>query len=184
MSTSIETIRAIYHPTRQRIIDFLSAHGASQVGAIAGALDQQVGSVSHHLRMLEKVEVVERVPELATDGRTSWWRMCENSISWSVDDFADRPADRMQAKVAEKLNVEHQFGKLAAWRRRWDQADQAWRRAAFSNSTTTQATAAELEELQGILADAVHSWSDRIDKDDGQERQPVFVFSHGFPTRP
>nr|WP_067436228.1 helix-turn-helix domain-containing protein [Nocardioides jensenii] len=183
--TSIETLRAVYHPTRRRIIDYLGIHEASQVTELAAALDEQVGSISHHLRMLERVGMVERAPELATDGRTSWWRAsADSSFSWSVEEFDDRPADRMQAKAAEKLNIDHQFGKLVAWKRRADRAATEWRTAAFSSSTTTQATAAELDHLQELLNATTRDWIAAIDGDDGQQREPVFVFTHGFPSQP
>lgn len=185
MTTTIETLRAVQHPVRRRIIEFLGFNGPSQVTTLAKALDQQVGSISHHLRMLEKVDVVHRAPELAGDGRTSWWKVnTENHIRWSVDDFADNPADRMQAKAAEKLNIEYQIGKLVAWKKEADKADEPWRRAAFSNSTSTKATAAELDRLQELIDETVRGWIDAIDREDGQQRTPVFVFSHGFPTRP
>ncbi len=72
--TTIDVLRAVHHPIRRRIIEYLYINGDSQVGALAKDLEQQVGSISHHLRMLERAGVVERAPELATDGRTSWWR--------------------------------------------------------------------------------------------------------------
>src|SRR4051812_388939 len=90
--TTIETLRAVHHPTRRRMIDLLYLHGPSQVGTLARELGEQVGSISHHLRMLERAGVVAPAPELMTDGRTSWWRLVESSMSWSVDDFADNAA--------------------------------------------------------------------------------------------
>lgn len=186
--TSIETLRAVHHPVRRRIIEFLGVHGPSQVTTLARTFDEQVGSVSHHLRMLQRADVVEQAPELATDGRTSWWRLTpersEGTLSWSVDDFEDNTAERIQAKTAEKLNAEYQFTKLAAWKRTADRTDRNWRAAAFSNDTATLATADELAELQELLHATTKEWADRIDKDDGQERRPVFVFMHGFPTEP
>lgn len=185
MATSIETLRAVQHPVRRRIVEFLGIHGASKVTTLAAALDEQVGSISHHLRMLERVDVVQRAPEKATDGRTSWWQIQpDNTISWSVDDFSDNPADRMQAKAAEKINIEYQIGKLVAWKKESERADESWRRSAFSSSTSTLATADELAHLQELIDATVREWTDSIDKTDGQERKPVFVFSHGFPTRP
>lgn len=185
MSTSIETLRAVQHPVRRRIIEFLSVHGPSQVTTLARAMGQQVGSISHHLRMLERVDVVARATELATDGRTSWWKLPEgNTISWSVDDFADNPADRIQAKAAERLNIEYQICKLAAWKKQADRADETWRRAAFSSSTSAVATADEFSDLQARINATVREWTETIDKTDGQERKAVFVFSHGFPSQP
>ena len=60
--TSIEILRAVHHPTRRRMVDFLYLHGPSQVGTLARELGEQVGSISHHLRMLERAGVVAHVP--------------------------------------------------------------------------------------------------------------------------
>lgn len=183
--TSIELLRAIHHPTRRRIMEYVRIHGPSQVSELAAALGEQVGSISHHLRMLERVRAVERAPELAIDGRTSWWRTGpRSSFSWSVDDFVDNPADRMVAKTAEKLNLEFHLGKLTAWKREADRAHPDWRAAAFSSDTSALATPAELARLKDALQETVLAWRDSIDTDDGVQRSPVFIFAHGFPTRP
>jgi len=180
---TIETLRAVHHPTRRRIIDHLYLHGPAQVGTLARDLEQQVGSISHHLRMLERAGIVAPAPELATDGRTSWWRLEQESLTWSVDDFADA-AERMQAKAAQRLNVNHHLAKLSGWLRESEQADPAWRHAAFSSDALAIASPTELEELSEALRVVTREWRDRIDLDDGTERRPVFVFNHGFPTRP
>jgi DNA-binding transcriptional ArsR family regulator len=181
--TSIEVLRAVHHPARRRIVDHLYLEGPSQVGTLARVLGEQVGSISHHLRMLERAGIVARAPELATDGRTSWWRLQQDSLSWSAEDFADA-ADRTQAKAAERLNLDHQLGKLAGWKRRSGNADAAWRRAAFSSDYLARATPAELEALTEALHRVVQDWRAGIDTDDGAAREPVFVFMHGFPTAP
>jgi DNA-binding transcriptional ArsR family regulator len=182
--TSIETLRAVHHPTRRRMVDFLYLHGPCQVGTLARELGEQVGSISHHLRMLEKAGVAAQVPELATDGRTSWWRLEQTSMRWSVDDFGDDPAERTQAKAAERLNIDHQLGRLAAWKREAAQADPAWRRAAFSSDFLALATPDELATLQESLTKVVQEWRAGIDTTDGEPREPVFVFAHGFRSQP
>jgi DNA-binding transcriptional ArsR family regulator len=182
--TSIETLRAVHHPTRRRMVDLLHLHGPSQVGTLARELGEQVGSVSHHLRMLEKAGVVARAPELATDGRTSWWRLEQASITWSVEDFADDAANRTQAKAAERLNLDHQLGKLATWMRESERADPAWRRAAFSADFLAMATPDELAALQDALVAVAREWQAGIDVGDGAPREPVFVFTRGFRSRP
>lgn len=183
--TSIETLRAVHHPTRRRIIEYIGVHGPTHVTTLARELGEQVGSISHHLRMLERVGLVQRAPELASDGRTSWWkRSPDMTVSWSVDDFSDSPADRMTAKAAERLSVDYQLGKLTMWKREVDRATPEWRRAAFTSDTSASATAQELSELQAILTQTVRTWRDSIDTQDGAERSPVFIFAHGFPTRP
>jgi DNA-binding transcriptional ArsR family regulator len=182
--TSIDVLRAVHHPTRRRMLELLHLRGPCRVGTLAGELGEQVGSISHHLRMLERAGVVARVPELATDGRTSWWRLELTSLSWSADDFAVDAAERTQARAAERLNIGHHVAKLATWTRESDRADPAWRRAAFSSDFVAMASPGELTALQEALVSTVRAWQDGIDTGDGQERAPVFVFAHGFRSRP
>ena len=181
---SIDVLAAVHHPVRRRIVDRLVLEGPAQVGTLARELEEQVGSISHHLRMLERVDVVERAPELAVDGRTSWWRPKNVSTSWAVDDFSARPADRHRARVAERLNVERQVAKLAAWKRAEGAFPEEWRRAAYSTDSLAKATPGELEDLMARLVSTVSEWKEGIDPDDGQARESVFLFSHGFPSRP
>lgn len=184
MAATIETLRAVHHPTRRRILEHLHLDGPAQVGTLARDLGEQVGSISHHLRMLERVGLVARVPELEIDGRTSWWRMLERTVSWSVEDF-ETPADRVQARAAEKANIEHHLARLTEWKRSQDRAPAEWRRAAFANDQVVRASAEELAELDTRLRDVLATWRAEVAErsDDGRDRQPVMVFMHGFRTR-
>lgn len=177
----IETITAIHHPVRRRIVDHLHLRETSQVGALAAALNQQVGSISHHLRMLERADVVERVESPNGDKRTSWWKLKRATFTWSVTDFDDSPSDRMLAREAERANVALQLRRLDAWKKRASQHPE-WE--GFSTDTLTWATPQELAELSNALRATLAAWTESIDTDDGQERSPVFFFAHGFPTTP
>jgi DNA-binding transcriptional ArsR family regulator len=179
----IKVVTAIHHPTRRRIVDHLVLHEPAQVTAIARALDLQVGSVSHHLRMLRKAGVVEQVRDSDGDGRTSWWRMARTRFSWSVEDFAS-PAEQLQAREAERANVTNQLQHLKRWYDRKQDDDTDWPRAAFSSDSLAWATSDELAELDGLLKETLDRWRDSIDTADGQTRSPVFFFAHGFPTGP
>lgn len=179
----IEAITAVHHPVRRRIVDFLGLHGATQVTTLARALDQQVGSISHHLRMLERAELVERADDPTGDRRTSWWRQSRRSIRWSVEDFSHSPADAVLAREAERLNIMNHVERLQAWHRR-TRTTEDWGRAAFSTDTLTWASPAELAELAAAVNATIETWRRQIDTADGVPRRPVFVFGHGFPTAP
>ncbi|WP_144795300.1 helix-turn-helix transcriptional regulator [Microbacterium paludicola] len=179
----IGAITAVHHPVRRRIVDHLGLYGASQVGRLARALDQQVGSISHHLRMLERAGLVERADDPTGDKRTSWWRSSGRSLSWSVADFADSPADAVLARSAERANISTHVGRLSAWHREGAR-DPEWNRAAFSTDTLTRASAQELAALAEALNATIDRWRRSIDVEDGTQRRPVFVFAHGFPTTP
>lgn len=178
----IEAITAVHHPVRRRIYDYLGIYGPSQVTSLARALDQQVGSISHHLRMLERAGMIERADDPTGDRRTSWWQLARRGITWSVDDFADTPADAMLARSAQRANVRTQLGRLQAWHRGTSPSPE-WGRAAFSTDSLSWATAEELSELSKRLGETIARWHSEIDTSDGTERQLVFVFAHGFPTK-
>jgi len=178
---TIDTLRVVFHPVRRRIIDYLGEQRTARVGDIARDLELQVGSVSHHLRMLERESLVERVAAPSGDGRTSWWRPLERSLSWSVDDFADG-SEAALARDMERANVQYQIDRLAEWKRRSPGASREWRDASFSIDNLTRATAAELAALSDALALTMREWAEAIDESDGQERKAVRVFAHGFPT--
>ncbi|QMU98030.1 helix-turn-helix transcriptional regulator [Microbacterium esteraromaticum] len=174
----ISVITAVHHPLRRRIVDHLQLHETAQVGALSRALDVQVGSISHHLRMLQRAGMVEQVDDPTGDRRTSWWRLSRRSLSWSSRDYADSPAAAYLAREAQRLNLRHQLERLQQWNRVSESSDVE----AFSTDALAWATAQELLELQHRITEAVDSWRDGIDRADGQERMPVFFFAHGFPT--
>lgn len=176
-------ITAVHHPLRRRIYDYLLLYGTSQVTVLARALDSQVGSISHHLRMLERAGIVERVPEASGDRRTSWWKVARRGLTWSADDYADSPADALLAREAQRQGIRMQIERLQRWhRRRGDPAVAAY--DASNTESTAWATPEELRDLSARVLRAVRDWQSSIDEDDGQERTPVFFFAHAFPTEP
>lgn len=175
------TLKALYHPDRRRISEYLAVRGASRVTDIAAALGMQVGSVSHHLRILERESLVERADEMRTDGRTSWWRVVERSFSWSVDDFSADGSDAALARDIERSNIQYQLDRLAEWKRRAPSAPLEWRRAAYSLDDVSRATSDELIRLTDAITRTVREWRDSIDPDDGQDREAVRTFVHAFP---
>ncbi|MEV7620599.1 helix-turn-helix domain-containing protein [Microbacterium sp. NPDC089321] len=174
----ISVITAVHHPLRRRIVDHLHLHETAQVGTLARALNVQVGSISHHLRMLQRAGMVEQVEDPTGDRRTSWWRLVRHSLSWSSRDYADAPAAAYLAREAQRLNLRHQLERLQQWNRVSADSDVE----AFSTDALAWATAAELAELQHRITEAIDAWRASIARDDGQERMPVFFFAHGFPT--
>lgn len=173
----ISVITAVHHPLRRRIIDHLQLHDATQVGTLARVFDAQVGSISHHLRMLQKAGVVEQVDDPTGDRRTSWWRLSRRTFTWSESDF-DSPADALLAREAQRANVRHQLELLQRWHRVSPDSDVE----GFATDALKWATPAELRDLGGRLTALLDEWGAGIDREDGQERLPVFFFAHGFPT--
>jgi DNA-binding transcriptional ArsR family regulator len=69
-----ETLKAIAHPLRQRIVLELAVQEHARAADLAKALDEPANSVSFHLRVLAKAGLIEEAPELARDKRDRVWR--------------------------------------------------------------------------------------------------------------
>ncbi|MGN7947988.1 helix-turn-helix domain-containing protein [Microbacterium sp. 22215] len=179
----ISVITAVHHPLRRRIYDYLLLYGTSQVTTLARSLESQVGSISHHVRMLERAGLVERVEDPSGDRRTSWWTLARRGFTWSADDFSDSPAEALLAREAQRQGIRMQIDRLQRWQRRHD--DPAYAAYDASNTETTAwASPEELRDLSARILRTLEEWRESVDLDDGQQRTPIFVFAHAFPTTP
>ena len=65
--------KAMSHPLRREMLAHLDEHGPATSTTIAGALGENTGTTSYHLRILADAGIIEEVPERA-NGRERWWR--------------------------------------------------------------------------------------------------------------
>lgn len=72
--TDPETLRAMAHPLRQRVLVELNVREHARAADLAKALDEPANSISFHLRVLARHRFIEEAPELARDKRDRVWR--------------------------------------------------------------------------------------------------------------
>nr|WBO81877.1 helix-turn-helix domain-containing protein [Streptomyces sp. SBE_14.2] len=70
---SPQVLKALAHPLRLRILRHLGAKGPATSTTLAAALGENTGTLSYHLRMLERAGLIEDIPE-RSGGRERWWR--------------------------------------------------------------------------------------------------------------
>ena len=104
------------------------------------------------------------------------------SLRWSTADFADDPSAAAVAGAAESLNLEHHAAIVRAWYASDDR--EAWQNAPFSMDKWLRLTPAELLRLEEEIIGLLDAWAAREVPDDGQRRDPVFLFAYGVPGRP
>ncbi|UDY23157.1 winged helix-turn-helix domain-containing protein [Nocardioides sp. Kera G14] len=93
-------LRAIAHPTRNRILAELGAAGTSRAADLAQALDIPANQASFHLRQLAKYGLVEEAPEEARDRRDRVWRLADESgISFRTKDVLSQPGGAAAVEV-------------------------------------------------------------------------------------
>ncbi|GAA4217370.1 ArsR/SmtB family transcription factor [Actinocatenispora rupis] len=87
-----ETLKALTHPLRRRIMRELDRAGTVNSSTLATRLGQNTGTLSYHLRQLERYGYIEDVPERGNH-RERWWR--RTNTSWETPDPTGMdPADR------------------------------------------------------------------------------------------
>lgn len=179
---------AYHHPIRRWLCELLSIEGPANVGRLAARTDLAVGSVSHHLKALQRQGLVEPAPDLARDTRESWWRLCERPLTWSVDDFEEGTLGRRVAETAEVENFRHQVRAIRAWLQQQGRAEQPWRLAAESVDTLAYATVEQLDDLGNRLTQLVTEWSTACSADTAERpdavRRPVRAIARAFPSEP
>jgi DNA-binding transcriptional ArsR family regulator len=182
--TDSRVLSAMSHPARRRLLDVLHVGGPATVSALANGTNMAIGSVSHHLKILNAANLVEEAPERARDRRERWWQVVHSGSSWSSTSFDDDPATLAVVQAANSLNLEHHVSKVRDWHAMSETAADDWSNAAFSTDTWLRMTADELSELSEQLNALLSHWHTRLIPDDAKERELVFVFAHGVPAAP
>jgi DNA-binding transcriptional ArsR family regulator len=182
--TDSRTLAALAHPLRRRLVDLLRVDGPATASMLAGRTGQAVGNISHHVRTLADVGLIEEAPELARDRRERWWRLVAPSVRWSSTDFGGDAAGEAVAYAVESMNLDRQAGFVRAFRSADPAEQEWWADNAFSTDAWLRVTPAELGQFAAEMIALVARWSNREIPADGQERRPVFAFARGVPARP
>jgi DNA-binding transcriptional ArsR family regulator len=174
-------LRAVAHPVRRRLLDFLRVDGPSMPSVLARHTGQAVANVSHHLRVLAGAGLIEEAPELARNRKEHWWRMPDRSISWNSADFGGDAAGLAAADAALALDLQRQVELISTWLSSPASREEPWTNAAFSSDGFLRLSPTELAELGAELTQLLDRYAGRPEAPD---REPVFVIGRGFPARP
>jgi DNA-binding transcriptional ArsR family regulator len=176
-------LAAMSHPLRRRLLDVLKVHGPATASALGGRTGQAVANISHHVKVLSAAGLIAEAPELAKDRRERWWRLAAPARAWAIGDFDADPAGQAVASAAASLSLDRQVSLVRAWSAVREERP-AWNRAAFSADTWLHLSPAELTQLEQEILAVLGRWEQRDVPDDGQAREPVFLFVHGVPAQP
>jgi DNA-binding transcriptional ArsR family regulator len=165
--TDPRMLRALAHPSRLAILQFLGLEGPATATQCAEVAGLSPSACSYHLRALARYGFVEEDQESAADGRQRPWRARIVALSWG-----DEPVESLGMRVAGEMleeTVRTQAGELR--QRYLDQRPQypaPWRRALGYHNDVLHVTPAELRGLRDRLAEAL----DEFRRLDPSERPP------------
>lgn len=164
-------LRAIAHPTRNRILAELGATGTSRAADLAHALDIPANQASFHLRQLAKYGLVEEAPEEARDRRDRVWRLTDDeSISFRTQDVAAHPGGEAAVEVFRRTASArgHRLVEAA-------HAPADGEVVRLINDDAVRLSNDEVLELSSHLVEVVEQWR-RRPLDDGVERTTYSVY--------
>lgn len=182
--TDSRVLAALAHPLRRRIMDAIKVDGPSTASMLAERTGQAVANISHHLKVLAGCDLVVEAPELARDRRERWWRLGSPGLRWSNADFESDPSTQAVADAARSLNLDRHMGLVRTWYAASEEEHAAWGEGPFSTDKWLRLTPDELAELGQQIIGLLAEWRDREVPDDGQPREPVFMFAYGVPAQP
>lgn len=177
-------LRAIAHPTRNRILSELFAAGSLRAADIARLMEIPANQASFHLRQLAKYGLVEEAPDEARDKRDRVWRLVDPAgISFRTEDMIRQPGGEAAFEVFRRSGVA--WGHLLV--------DRAFRRDPSKSGQQTisewalRLTRAEVEEFTADMGEVVDRWRTRtqeqgqrphddLERDPGDARETYSIF--------
>lgn len=98
--TDPQTLRALAHPLRMRLLGLLRVDGPSTASRLGERVGESSGATSYHLRELARYGFVEDATGLGT-GRERWWQAAHEITSWDNDTFDPDLVSVLQRQIVE-----------------------------------------------------------------------------------
>lgn len=91
-------LKALGHPIRVRIFDYLTQFGPQTASSLAARLGESSGSTSYHLRALARHHLVAELPERGS-GRERWWERPSGSVTIGAPQVMKTPSGRAASQL-------------------------------------------------------------------------------------
>lgn len=144
--TDPERMRALAHPVRLDLLDFLGQTEEATATQCAEHLGESVASCSFHLRMLEKYGFIERAEQR---GREKPWRVVQSS--WEVRPSPDQPGSAVAVAEVGTMHLLRETERVQRWLATVSAESDAWLNASTLSSSSLWLTHTEAAELSREL---------------------------------
>lgn len=173
----VELMRALAHPLRSALLNYLMAVGPRTASECAAAVDSTASNCSWHLRQLGNWGLVERAE--ATDGRERPWRATQVGLDFGdLDgDLAVRTAQlaAVGTTVATDRELAERFVDTV------DELAPEWQRVATFNAYSLRLSPDELAALNAAIDALVRPYVTTIRTDAPPEARTVHGSWKAFP---
>lgn len=175
---TVEELKALAHPLRQRILYHLASLGTANATSIAAAFEESTGSTSYHLRQLERFGFVEEDTERRS-GRERWWRLVPLDIRGLADGEPDTAEARETGERLSRMRLERDRELLDRYLTNRHRLEEREDVAMFSSSIA-QLTRGEFERFTEEYVELLKRYwrpADELPAGAG----PVSVLFYAFP---
>jgi len=153
--TEPAVIRALAHPARLAILEYLGSTGAEITATEAAeVVGLSPSATSYHLRALAKAGIIHDAPNRG-DGRERVYRgPSETHIEVDTDASDDPELKQLKNQLLDLFLARSQE-RLAHWRHHYHEEPQRWQSASMINESMIVVTPEELTELTEQIAQLV-----------------------------
>ncbi|MGW5362468.1 ArsR/SmtB family transcription factor [Actinopolymorpha pittospori] len=148
-----QTLRALAHPVRLRILEELAQRGPATATELADRLGKSAANCSWHLRQLARFGFLEEAP--GGTRRERYWRLVLQSQSFGHSDANEEPELALAEDAAAEVMLAREVEALNAWRSARRSEAPEWRAGSTEYQNWTWFTAEELsaftEDLRAVL---------------------------------
>lgn len=148
-----ETLRAIAHPLRMRLLGRLRAHGPATASELGRSLGESSGSTSYHLRQLERYGFVVDDDEQSSK-RERRWKSAHDMTSFRPSLLEDGGGELME--VVKRQMADHLFRNVHAYL--GSELEEPWKEAFGSSDYFLRLTAEDARRLGEDMDKLVESY--------------------------
>jgi DNA-binding transcriptional ArsR family regulator len=174
-------MRAMSHPARLEIMEYLSSTGASVTATeCAEIVGMSPSAISYHLRELAKAGLIEQAPSRG-DGRERVWRSPGHSITVAMEPGTDPETQAAEDTLVE-VYLTRDFQRIRGFLARSRDEPKQWRESSALMGGNLLVTADELKEFTQAVSALIEPLKRRhriADPPDGA--RTVIVHFAAFP---
>ena len=171
-----ETLRAIAHPLRMRLLGRLRSHGPATASELGRILNESSGSTSYHLRQLERYGFIVDDDDQASK-RERRWKAAQDMTSFRPSLLEDGGGELMQ--VVNRQMADHLLRNVNAWLA----SEQAglWKDAIGSSDYLLRLRAEDARALGKAIDELIDGYSERNRPADDPEARNLNVHALVLP---
>lgn len=181
-TVDLESLKALAHPLRVKIIDVLSTYGSFTASGLAERLGESSGATSYHLRQLAKHGFVREVAGKGV-GRERWWERVPGGLTLGSKELATSSAGREASRLVLREWASNRERALQEFMDSgFDVLSQPWVDASVVSQTNVQVTAEQLSEFTQEFMATVRKFADKYRGQSVPGSRPVQIQFHAFPV--